>query len=552
MKQVIIMKNNTFFKLFIIFFTGLYFRLWFLDKPEGLWNDEYVSWYIASQNDIGIFFEKMLSNCHTPLYYIYLKLWMFVFPDTDLSLRYSSVVPSVLSILVMYFAGKEIKDKNLGIICAGFTAISSFCIYFAQEARLYSLIFLISSLILLFFIKSAKEQSNQNLYIYFILNAILCLTHTLGIIFSIFNICALFSYFHYEKREINIKCTIPFFAVVAILSPLLLKIALSKNLSQFWSDFSVSKILFTTVDYFSPVQTNIQNTHQNFFDVIYNGASLNYGFIIFAVIPALIALFGIIKSLQLRNKILNYLFISACAFYIILTLLSITGKMILITKYSVEIYPILILACCLGLSKRKVLIAVFAIINLFFLLNAQNSAPKIPRIEGHKSVIDLLKNSNLKNDDYVLLTYYDKDRFERYLEKSTDFKFYSVNKFDFHHYLFSGEDYFSILKTGKDKYRHYFAKIPNKEIEKYTYSNIISKMEKGDRFGIVFLDTVSFIDEISMNEIVNNDEKYERTPLIYLVFSCLKNNITEVSGRELILEDISQIGAWTLIVYRKD
>lgn len=552
MKQAIIMKNNTFFKLFIIFLIGLSFRLWFLDKPEGLWNDEYVSWLIASQKEWSIFFEKMLSNCHAPLYYFYLKFWMFIFPDSDLSLRWSSVLPSMASIIAMYFAGKELKDKNLGLMCAGFSAISSFCIYFAQEARLYSLVFLLSALTTLFFIKLSKEQTNKNALWYFSLNAILCLTHTLGIIFSAFNIGALFIHLRHEKKKIQIKCAIPFFVVIALLSPFLAKIALSKNLSQFWSDFSLSKILFTMVDYFSPVQTNIQNTHQNFYDLIYNGADINYGFIIFAIIPTAIALLGVINSIKEKNKILNYLLLSAGAFFAALILLSIAGKMILITKYSIEIYPILILACCLGLSKRKILIAVFSIINLFFLLNAQNSAPKIPRTEGHKIVIDMLKNSNLKNNDYVLITYYDKDRFERYLDNSTDYKFSSINKFDFNHHLFNGEDYFSVLKEGKDKYRHYFAKIPNKEIEKYIYSNIISKMKKGDRFGIIALNTVSFIDENSMNEIVNNDDRYEETPLIYLVFSCLKNNLMEVSGRELRLEDISQVGDWTLIVYKKD
>ena len=79
------MKNNTFFKLFIIFLIAILFRMCFLDKPEGLWNDEYVSWYIASIKDWHLFVAKMMQNCHTPFYYLYLKFWMFCFPDTDYS-----------------------------------------------------------------------------------------------------------------------------------------------------------------------------------------------------------------------------------------------------------------------------------------------------------------------------------------------------------------------------------------------------------------------------------------------------------------------------------
>ena len=55
------MKNNTFFKLFIIIILALILRLWYLDKPEGLWNDEYVGWLIASQKDWGIFIKDVFN-----------------------------------------------------------------------------------------------------------------------------------------------------------------------------------------------------------------------------------------------------------------------------------------------------------------------------------------------------------------------------------------------------------------------------------------------------------------------------------------------------------
>ena len=146
------MKNNTFFKLFIIFLIAFLFRLWFIDKPEGLWNDEYVSWFIASKKDFTDFLTEMFRNCHAPLYYIYLKFWMFLFKDSDISLRISSVIPSLLTIIIMFFIGKETKNIKLGILCSFLTAISSFHIYFAQEVRLYSLLMLLCSLTLLFFI----------------------------------------------------------------------------------------------------------------------------------------------------------------------------------------------------------------------------------------------------------------------------------------------------------------------------------------------------------------------------------------------------------------
>ena len=103
MYQIGTMRSNTTFKLFIILIVALLFRLYCIDKPEGLWNDEYVSWYIASKSSFSDFLYRMLQNCHMPFYYFYLKFWMFFFSDTDLSLRLSSVVPSIISIIVMFF-----------------------------------------------------------------------------------------------------------------------------------------------------------------------------------------------------------------------------------------------------------------------------------------------------------------------------------------------------------------------------------------------------------------------------------------------------------------
>ena len=62
------MKNNTVLNLFIIIMLSLIFRVWFLDKPEGLWFDEYVSWNIASQKNFSDFIHLVLQNPHTPLY----------------------------------------------------------------------------------------------------------------------------------------------------------------------------------------------------------------------------------------------------------------------------------------------------------------------------------------------------------------------------------------------------------------------------------------------------------------------------------------------------
>ena len=317
------MKKNTVFKLLIILLIAILFRMYQLDKPEGLWNDEYIAWFISSKQSISDFVQQMLRNCHMPLYYIYLKIWMILFADTDFTLRMSSIVPSILSIPIMYFIGNEIKDKNTGLLAAFLTSISSFLIYFAQEMRLYSLVFFISTLTTFYFIKFAKEPNKKNLFIFLTLNFILSATHTLGIVFSFFSLITIFTYLYKTNEEYKTKINnffkflkqiIPFIFALFLLIPLIINIVYTPSLSQFWSEFNVLKILFTFTDYFSPVQINILSPPLSIIDMIYNNGKINWHFLCFAILPTLIAVSIIFFAVTRKNKILNYALCSSLLF----------------------------------------------------------------------------------------------------------------------------------------------------------------------------------------------------------------------------------------------
>lgn len=167
---------------------GTCLRLIFIDKPDGLWNDEYVSWFIASIPLGKKFIDAVFAQCHMPFYYLYLKFFIHYFGNSDLMLRLTSVLPGVLSIFSMYFVGKEFKDEKLGILCASLTAISSFLIYFSQEVRFYGLLFLFASLSLLFTLKLIKKQNLLNIVFYVISNLLIIFTHTIGFVFVFLNL----------------------------------------------------------------------------------------------------------------------------------------------------------------------------------------------------------------------------------------------------------------------------------------------------------------------------------------------------------------------------
>lgn len=540
------MKKTGIFTVLILIL-GVILRTAFIDKGEGLWNDEYVSYLIASKPLFKEFVQGILSQCHMPLYYLYLKLTMFLFGDNDIILRSSSAFVGMLSIIIMYYVGKT-KDFKTGLMAAFITAISSFLIYYSQEVRLYSLLFLFSALSLLAALRLLEKQSNFNIIFYIFSNLLIILTHTIGFVFVFFNLIFT-SFILYKEHKSNIiKLWLSLCVISIASSPLIIKIFTTQSFSQWWGHFSLSKIGFVFTDYFSPVLTNLVNAPDNFF---YN---MNFSFLIFAIVPTIIAVSWIIKSLN--SKFEKGLLIVALSTLLILCTAAIAGKLVLTTKYSIEIYPILIYLASIGALAfknkyiRVGLITIFGIIHLYYLAANPLSAPKIRRAEGHKIVADMINRSNIKKDDIILLTYYDKERFEKYFDFSNN-KVISINKGNFSEYLTADTSYQMAYKNGKNLYRDVFINYNNKNFENMLYKSVLNNLKNGQSVIFITLDSVSNLTPEDMYNIVKNDELYKKEPLLFMVFSYVKSETFNVLVKHLQIEHFEVKGNWRLIKLTK-
>ena len=554
-----ILKNKTFWLMLFIVALGTVLRLIFIDKPEGLWNDEYVSWSISVIPFGKKFIDEILAQCHMPLYYLYLKFFIHFYGNSDLMLRLTSVLPGILSIFSMYFVGKEFKNKNLGGLCASITALSSFLIYFSQEVRFYELLFFFSSLSLFYTLKLGKEQSVKNLVLYIVSNFLIIVTHTIGFVFVFFN--ALFLSFWFGKQEKykkNIKIAWGFILLISLFFiPMLFKMFTSHPLSQWWSHFSVSKIGFLVTDYFSPMLTNIVSAPDNFF---YN---FTFGFVVFAIIPSIIAIVGMVKALMTKKYEIVGLFSVSAAFVFVMVVMAIAGKLVFITKYSIEIYPILIAIVGFGLLEfkkgwRYFLIFLFCFLNLYYILMNPNSAPKLHRWEGHKIVANLLKNAELNEGDTILLNYYPKNRFEKYFNFNK-YNVVSINKGNFAQYL--GIDGEKMLKTSDKNYLKPYISKDNKVFDKKFGNDIINELGELGKLGkkhgnrqkiaIVILNDVAMYSPIQMRILFSNDKEYDKIPYPFLVFSYLKNKELELCLQKMQISRFEQKGSWAVVTFEQ-
>ena len=538
------MKKYLYLLGIVIF--GLILRLICINKADGLWNDEYVSYMISAKPFFNGFLDGIKSQCHMPFYYLYLKFFMSVFGQSDILLRLTSVLAGVAAIPVMYFVGKE-KDNTLAYLCSGFTAISSFLIYYSQEVRLYSILFLFSALSLLYTIKIIKNPVRKNFILYILFNFLILFTHTIGFVFVFFNLIFLSLNLYEKFKDVIKKVWICAFIGGLILSPLVINVFMTESFSQWWGHFSIARIGFLFTDYFSPVLTNLTNAPDNLFYMPKLAICM--------FIPALIAIFGIIKSL-INNKFNIQLFSVALFTTIVLIIASISGKLVFITKYSIEIYPILIYLACYGIQTvnkkwlKNSIIVIYCLLSVWYLIKSPQSAPKIRRAEGHKIVADLLNNSELKNGDIILLQYYDKNRFLKYFDFS-DYYVVSINKGNFYKYLLDGYSYSDTLSNGKNIYKNIFSTYNNPYFENIINNKIINKLKLGQSVAVIVLDSVSFINPDMMSEITKNETLYSKQPLLFLVFSYIKNKTFYDMAKTLTLTRVERKGRWTLIKFTK-
>lgn len=136
--------------LFFVFSTAFLIRLIALD--QSLWLDEGVTARVVQTYDfLGILKNFSPFDFHPPLYYFFMKTWVLIFGTSVISLRFPSVIFSLLTGYVVYRIGKKLKSESLGFWAAVFFLFNPLILYYSQEARMYMMAtFLLTASFLVF------------------------------------------------------------------------------------------------------------------------------------------------------------------------------------------------------------------------------------------------------------------------------------------------------------------------------------------------------------------------------------------------------------------
>lgn len=546
----------------VIILLAFLIRLINLDKAGGLWYDEMSIYSIASQS----FPDGMLkTDAHRfllfPLYYFVYHFWITIFGNSDFIIRLMSVFFDILSLAAAYFAGKTFSEflekdekfqKNTGFIYATLYAVNSSFIYYAQEAKFYSMTFFLVNLVMIFWLKFLKNQNKKSFFLFYLANFLLIYTYTSQILLTLLFYALTIVYFVITKC---FKRNIKYLAV--LLSAYLPLAAIACCIKHYFSGnfdavvYDNSFMLLAIQNYFSPVLVGVQNNILEF-QKIWFGEILNIKFWIFVLFPTLLMLLGIFISVK-KYKIARYLFAIPLIYVIFhITASNFTHYKALV-RYTLMILPPLLLLASAGVAAirnsklKNTLVILYAIISLLGIFTT-SGAVYIERPDGYREAAwVLLKNKVAPDSDFILP-----------IRVELLDKYYKIDGRKLSLYILNAEaaqktyltepEINGIKNDRKNIHKYYKRYLLTGSINKDFEDYIKREFLQNDKVVIISDKTISMFTDKQLAALANS-ANYEKYPLQFLRLSKLNNGLIAVTFKNRKLKQHIIFKNWEIFVF---
>lgn len=137
---------------------GIFVRFWHLDL-NGFWEDELISLAATGpgRSIRQIVFETLAYDVHPPLYFVVLSWWRAALGDGETTVRALSAILSSASVGIAFVVGRKLLPPAVLRYFLVLLACSYGSIIYAQEARPYALLLLLSTVLSLLFVRIWHE-----------------------------------------------------------------------------------------------------------------------------------------------------------------------------------------------------------------------------------------------------------------------------------------------------------------------------------------------------------------------------------------------------------
>lgn len=163
--------------LLAIFFITIYH----LTRESMAYDEGWSMWAVRS-NEMGETIARVADDVHPPLYFLLLAGWVALLGESDVVVRLLSVIGGMLGLVATYRVGRALFDRRTALIALIVLGTSSFFVYYAREARMYSLLLALSAWSMWAYWRWQHAPSRFHALTYAISMAALLYTHYYGLL----------------------------------------------------------------------------------------------------------------------------------------------------------------------------------------------------------------------------------------------------------------------------------------------------------------------------------------------------------------------------------
>ena len=393
--------------IIIILIVGAFLRLFHLDF-QSVWLDEI---HTLNESNPKFSFKEvheslMISEPHPPLYFFIMNIFFKIFGYTTFVARLFSALTGVAGIYAIYILGKELLSKKVGIYAMILLSVNYFHIYYSQDARMYVLLFLTTTLSFYFLTRLLKNPTIKSAILFSLVSTLMIYSH----FFALFTLIAqYFILLYYILFPFNIS-RLKF-----------LKYTLLSGIITILLYVPTYKLILKTTQMQSIwIQMPSLDVYTQFFKDFFGQSEM----ILFFIVPILVLYF--IKLFDINNTkkfvvdpykhktVFSFIILFS---WIIITLLiplirTYTSLPMLVNRYFINILPavLIILGIGLYLIKNKIIrygmiliLFIFSISDIFIVKSYYTNPTKTQFREGSNFIIE---NNNNKTKVVTSLGWY--------------------------------------------------------------------------------------------------------------------------------------------------
>ena len=218
-------KKNILLVSILFILTGIFLRLYQLNF-ENYWLDELVDFWVADPNITlhTTFLRRELVDDQTPyLFQLFLKVYLKFFGyDPEIG-RQVPLIFGILSIPLVAILSYQVAKNNSFLLTILLVSINIYLIKYSQETRTYTLVFLLSTINLIFYYKIILPNLTNFKKIYisslFIIFSVLGLSAHPFIFIVFFSqiVHSAYSFFVFREKNFLYLLSIPFILVIYLI-----------------------------------------------------------------------------------------------------------------------------------------------------------------------------------------------------------------------------------------------------------------------------------------------------------------------------------------------